>query len=111
MHMDATAFRLMVEPGTHDLNVGCKLCIATCIAFIYTTPLPLGLATLTLRVVACNATLLWSQADTESQKKQLERAGHEPVCLVPGSVDKYLHVPESALQLRLDTQSEGFSLC
>ena len=97
--MDATAFPLglIVEPGTNDLNVGCKLCIATCIAPIYIAPLPLGLATMTLCVTlgvlvklqAASSPLaprLRSQADTESQKQQLQRAGHEPVCLVPGSV-------------------------
>ena len=52
-----------------------------------------------------------TQAHTESQKQQLQRAGHAPVCLVPGSVDKYLHVPECTLQQRLDTHSEGFLLC
>ena len=97
--MDATAFTLglIVEPGTDDLNVGCKLSIAP----IYITPLPLGLATMTLGVPLCV---------TESQQQQLQRAGQEPVCLVPGSVDKYLHVPESALQLRLNTHSETFLL-
>ena len=101
--MDATAFTLglIVEPGTDYLNVGCKLCIATYIAPIYITPLPLGLATMTLGVPL---------GVTESQQQQLQRAGQEPVCLVPGSVDKYLHVPESALQLRLNTHSEGFQL-
>ena len=52
-----------------------------------------------------------TQAHTESQKQQLQRAGHEPVCLVPGAVDKYLHVPECVLQQSLDTHSEGFLLC
>ena len=122
--MDATAFPLglIVEPGTDDLNVGCKLCIATCIAPIYIAPLPLGLATMTLCVIlgvlvklqAASSPLaprLRSQADTESQKQQLQRAGHEPVCLVPGSVDKYLHVPGCTLQQSLDTHSEGSLLC
>ncbi|DBB16034.1 TPA: hypothetical protein ACH3X3_003400 [Trebouxia sp. C0006] len=52
-----------------------------------------------------------TQAHTESQKQQLHRAGHEPVCLVPGSVDKYLHVPGCTLQQSLDTHSEGSLLC
>ena len=38
------------------------------------------------------------------------QAGHEPVCLVPGSVDKYLHVPDCTLQQSLDSRSEGFLL-
>jgi len=45
----------------------------------------------------------------DSQQEQLQRAGHEPVCLVPGSVD--LPVPDCTLQKSLDTHSEGFSLC
>jgi len=48
---------------------------------------------------------------TDSQQQQLQRAGHEPVCLVPGSVDKYLPVPDCTLQKSLDTHSEGFLLC
>jgi len=47
----------------------------------------------------------------DSQQEQLQRAGHEPVCLVPGSVDKYLPVPDCTLQKSLDTHSEGFLLC
>ncbi len=43
--------------------------------------------------------------------KQLQRAGHEPVCLVPGSVDNCLPVPDCTLQKSLDTHSEGFVLC
>jgi len=43
--------------------------------------------------------------------EQLQRAGHEPVCLVPGSVDKYLPVPDCTLQKSLITHSEGFLLC
>jgi len=31
---------------------------------------------------------LRTQAHSDSQTEQLQRAGHEPVCLVPGSVDK-----------------------
>ena len=54
---------------------------------------------------------LRTEADTDSQEEQLQRAGHEPVCLVPGSVDKYLHVPCCTLQQSLDTHSEGFLLC
>ncbi len=54
---------------------------------------------------------LRTQAHTDSQKKQLQRFGHEPVCLVPGSVDKCLHVPDGAFQQNLDTHSEGFLLC
>ncbi len=34
-------------------------------------------------------------------------AGHEPVCLVPGSMDKCLPVPDCTLQKSLDTHSEG----
>jgi len=41
---------------------------------------------------------LRSQAHSDSQTEQLQRAGHEPVCLVPGSVDKYLPVPDCTLQ-------------
>ncbi len=48
---------------------------------------------------------------TDSQQQQLQRAGHEPVCLVPGSVGKYLPVPDCTLQKSLDTHSEGFLLC
>ena len=54
---------------------------------------------------------LRTQARTDSQQEQLQRAGHEPVCLVPGSVDKYLPVPDCTLQQSLDTHSEGFLLC
>ncbi len=43
--------------------------------------------------------------------EQLQRAGHEPVCLVPGSVDNYMPVPDCTLQKSLDTHSEGFLLC
>ncbi len=47
----------------------------------------------------------------QSCKEQLQLAGHEPVCLVPGSVDKYLPVPDCTLQQSLNTHSEGFLLC
>ena len=50
-------------------------------------------------------------AHTDSQKEQLQRAGLEPVCLVPGSVDNYLHVPDCTRQQSLDTHSEGCLLC
>ena len=43
--------------------------------------------------------------------EQPQHAGYEPVCLVPGSVDKYLHVPDCTLQQSLDTHAEGFLLC
>ena len=33
------------------------------------------------------------QSTNNISLEQLQRAGHEPVSLVPGSVDKYLHVP------------------
>ncbi len=46
---------------------------------------------------------LRTQAHTDSQKEQLQRASHEPVCLVPGSGDKYLHVPDCTLQQNLNT--------
>ena len=52
-----------------------------------------------------------TQAHTDSQQEQLQRAGHEPVCSVPGSVDKYLHVPDCTFQQSLDTHAEGFLLC
>ncbi len=77
----------------------------------------LGLATITLGVTgsalqaAFHTPRLRTQAHTDSQKEQLQRAGHEPVCLVPGSVDRYLHVPECTLQRSLDTHSKGFLLC
>ena len=51
-----------------------------------------------------------TQAHADSQEEQFQRAGHEPVCLVPGSVDEYLPVPDSTLQTSLDTHSEGFLL-
>ncbi len=54
---------------------------------------------------------LGTQAHSDSQTEQLQRAGHEPVCLVPGSVDNYLPVPDCTLQKSLDTHSEGFLLC
>ncbi len=54
---------------------------------------------------------LRTQARTDSQQEQLQHAGHEPVCLVPGSVDRYLPVPDCTLQQSLDTHSEGFLLC
>ena len=41
---------------------------------------------------------LGSQAHTDKQGEQPQRAGHEPVCLVPASVDVYLHVPEWGLR-------------
>ena len=50
---------------------------------------------------------LGTQAHSDSQTEQLQRAGHEPVCLVPGSVDKYLPVPDCTLQKSLETHSEG----
>ncbi len=52
-----------------------------------------------------------TQAHTDSQQEQLQRANHKLVCLVPGYVDKYLPVPEYTLQKSLDTDSEGFLLC
>jgi len=54
---------------------------------------------------------LRTQAQPNSRQEQLQRAGHEPVCLVPGSVDEYPHVPDCILQKSLDTHSEGFLLC
>ncbi len=54
---------------------------------------------------------LRTPAHSDSQTEQLQHAGHEPVCLVPGSVDKYLPVPDCTLQESLDTHSEGFLLC
>ena len=100
------------------------------IAPIHKTPLPLGLATMTLSITLdvrpfamrpfCASQVTGgfftfsTQTEESSRYRQPETAtsaGHEPVCLVPGSVDKYLHVPESTLQLRLDTHSEGFLLC
>ncbi len=54
---------------------------------------------------------LRTQAHPNSRQEQLQRAGHEPVCLVPGSVDEYPHVPDCILQKSLDTHSEGFLLC
>ena len=106
-----------------------KLCFAN--ASMYIIPLPLRLAVIALSVTLgvcpfamrpfCASQVTGrfftfaprqrTQAHTESQKQQLQRAGHEPVCLVPGSVDKYLHVPECTLQQSLDTHSEGFLLC
>ncbi len=57
------------------------------------------------------SSILRTQTHSDSQKEQLQRAGHEPVCLVPGSVDKYMPVPHCTLQKILDTHSEGFLLC
>jgi len=54
---------------------------------------------------------LGTQGHTDSQQEQLQRAGHEPVCLVPDSVDQYLPVPDCTLQQSLDTHSEGLLLC
>ncbi len=54
---------------------------------------------------------LRTQGHPDSQQEQLQRAGHEPVCLVPDSVDQYLHVPDCTLQQSLDTHSEGLLLC
>jgi len=51
---------------------------------------------------------LRTQAHTDSRQEQRQRAGHEPVCLVPGSEDKYLPVPDCTLQKSLDTHSEAF---
>jgi len=117
-------FGLMVEPGTNDMNVGCRLCIAMHFSLL------LGLATIALGVTGfaplqCDLSVLdklqaasslfshrlRTQPHTDRQQEQLQRAGHEPVCLVPGSVDKYLHVPDCTLQQSLDTHSEGFLLC
>ncbi len=53
---------------------------------------------------------LRTQAHSDSQTEQLQRAGHEPVCLVPGFVDNYLPVPDCTLQKSLGTHSEGFLL-
>ena len=64
-----------------------------------------------VRLQAASSHTLRTEAHTDSQEEQLQRAGHEPVCLVPGSVDKYLHVPCCTLQQSLDTHSEGFLLC
>ena len=74
-------------------------------------PLQYDLSVLVSLQAASSHTQLRTEAHTDSQKEQLQRAGHEPVCLVPGSVDKYLHVPCCTLQQSLDTHSEGFLLC
>ena len=54
---------------------------------------------------------LRTQAHSDSQTEQLQRAGHEPVCPVPGVVDNYLPVPNCTLQKSLGTHSEGSLLC
>ena len=41
---------------------------------------------------------LKTPAHADTQKEQLQRASHEAICLVPGSVDKYLPVPNCNLQ-------------
>ena len=61
------------------------------------------------------ASPLFTQTEDSSTCRQpgravSERVGHEPVCLVPGSVDKYLPVPDCILQTSLDTHSEGLLL-
>ncbi len=46
---------------------------------------------------------LRTQAHTDSQEEQLQRVGHEPGCLVPGCVDKYLCMCLIALFNRAST--------
>ena len=95
------------------------VCILHCI-YIHGSLL-LGPATITLSVTGfdplqCDFSVLVSlqaasshtprlraQAHTDSQKEQLQRAGHEPVCLVPGFVDKYLCMCLIALYNRAST--------
>ncbi len=118
---------MIAEADTSDMTVGCRLCVALMYMRDY---LLLGLATIALGVTGfaplqCDLSVvvklqaapslfthrLRTQAHTDSQQEQLQRAGHEPVCLVPGSVDKYLPVPDCTLRKSLDTHSEGFLLC
>jgi len=118
---------LIAEADTSDMTVGCRLCVALMYMRDY---LLLGLATIALGVTGfaplqCDLSVvvklqaapslfthrLRTQAHTDSQQEQLQRAVHEPVCLVPGSVDKYLPVPDCTLRKSLDTHSEGFLLC
>ncbi len=80
MHAAAFLFDLIIEPCTIDLNCGMQS--AYCTASTYMPPCFWGLLLHTPRLRA--------QAHTDSQKEQLQRAGHEPVCLVPGFVDNYL---------------------
>jgi hypothetical protein len=124
MHATAFLFGLIVEPDTNDMNVGCRLCIHV------HNYLLLGLATIALGVMGfaplqCDLSVLVklqaasslftrrlrTQGHTDSQQEQLQRAGHEPVCLVPDSVDQYLPVPDCTLQQSLDIHSEGLLLC
>ena len=91
--------------------MGCRLCFAGASTYIIPLPLRIAVTTLSVTLGICPfatqpltgsfftfAPRQRTQAHTESQKQQLQRAGHEPVCLVPGSVDKYLCVPECPLQ-------------
>ena len=71
-------------------------------------PLQYNLSVLTQSTGGLFTHRLKTQAHTDRQKEQLQHTGHEPVCLVPGSVEKYLHVPYCTLQQSLDTPSEGF---
>ena len=52
----------------------------------------------------------WSvfRSSVSNHRTQLQHAGHEPVCLVPGQC---LPMPAWTLRISIDTHSEGFLLC
>ena len=74
-------------------------------------PLQCDLSVLVSLHAASSFIGLRTQAHSDSQTEQLQRAGHEPVCPVPGVVDNYLPVPNCTLQKSLGTHSEGSLLC
>ncbi len=99
-------FDLTAEPDTSAMYGGCMLCIAkyscasvtTCFGTCHYCPGLLGLpycilfVLVKLQAASSHFTYrLRTQARADSQQEQ--HGGHKPVCLVPGFVDKYLHVP------------------
>ena len=88
----------MVQPCTNDLNCDVHAAMHLCIwllafeACYYPRrhgfgPLQCDLSVLVSVQAASSHTQTEESAHTDGQKEQLQCAGHEPVCLVPGSVD------------------------
>ena len=110
----------MVQPCKNDLNCDVHAAMHLCtwlLAFGAITlgvtgfgPLQCDLSVLVSEQAASSHTHTEDSAHTDSQKEQLQCAGHEPVCLVPGSVDTCMCLTAPFKQSR-DTHSKGFLLC
>ena len=97
-------------------------CVVQCIHYLLLGVSTIALGVMGLAPLQCDLSVLvklqaassfstHKSEDSSTYRQPARAAGHEPVCLVPGSVDKYLPVRDCTLQKSLDTHSEGFLLC